>query len=163
MMAAASYYDAASSMRSDEEQLEIQARDIDQKALLLQARLRGFLVSDRVSRPRKGDVAIDSIEHLASMNQGRYRDTHSITSEIVNERRNSDINKIRNKHIEHDEHGDKYTQKDNICGYKSTPGKAQNIDLHARWQESINSAANTSERDSNYSKANDLADDTLSR
>lgn len=162
-MAAAIYYDAASSMGTDEEHLEIQAREIDQKALLLQARLRGFLVRYRVSRPYKDDVAIDSNEYLASINQGRYRDTHSMTSEIVNERINSNINKITNKHIEHDGHGDKYTQRENICGHSTTPGKAENIYLQARYQESINSAANYSERDSNYSKANDLTDQILSR
>lgn len=101
-MAAATYYDAASSMRTDEEHLEIQARDTDQKALLLQAQSRGFLVRHRVGRPHKDDVAIDNNEHLASIDQGRYRDTHSNTRETVNERRNSNINKIINKHTEHE-------------------------------------------------------------
>ena len=50
-MAAADYYKPI--MRTDEEELEFRAQDIDRKTLLFQARLRGFLIRHRVYRHRK--------------------------------------------------------------------------------------------------------------
>lgn len=127
-MAAADYYKAVqapSSMRTDEENLEIQAQDIERKTLLFQARLRGFLVRHRVSRHHKIDVAIENNGHLSSINRSSYRDTHSITSEM-DERRNSSTNKMI---AENDEHGDKYTQRDETYAldlwHKITSGKAE--------------------------------------
>lgn len=165
-MAAADYYKAVrapSSMRTYEEKLEIQAQDIEQKTLLFQARLRGFLIRHRVSRHHKVDVAIENTGHLASMKRGSYRDTHSITSEM-DERWNSNTNKII---AENDEHGDKYTQRDNIHAHdlwhQITLGKAESLDLQARYQQPINSAADDSECDNDYSKVDKTTDDILSR
>lgn len=161
-MAAADYYKAVqapSSMRTDEEELEIQAQDIEQKTLLFQARLRGFLIRHRVSRHYKVDVAIENTGHLASMKRSSYRDTHSSTSEM-DERRNSNTNKII---AENDEHGDKYTQRDNIHAHDLWHQKAESLDLQARYQQPINSAADDSECDNGYSKVNKTTDDILSR
>lgn len=74
-MAAADYYKASSSMRTDEEEWEIQARDINQKTLLFQARLRGFLARHRVFHPDQDDVAVENNGHLAYINERRYGDT----------------------------------------------------------------------------------------
>lgn len=133
-MAAADYYETPSSMRTEEERLEIQARDIDQKTLLFQARLRGFLIGHRVFRHHKDDVATEDNEHSAPINRSSYRDTHSITGDIVDERRTGNAN---NDIYVHD------------------------LDLQARYQEPIKSAANDSEHDNDYSKANKTTDDIL--
>ncbi len=81
-MAAADYYESFSSTRTAEERLELQARDIDQRTLLLQAQLRGFLTRHRIYCPHRSDVARESNGRLASINKRRYSATHCITGEI---------------------------------------------------------------------------------
>ncbi len=82
-MAAADYYESFSSTRTAEEKLELQARDIDQRTLLLQAQLRGFLIRHRIYYPRRSDVAIETNRRLASINEKRYSTTHCITGEMA--------------------------------------------------------------------------------
>lgn len=134
-MAAADYYKASSSMLTDEEELEIQARDINQKTLLFQARLRGFLARHRVFQPDQDDVAVENNGHLA----------------YINERSNT--NKTINQNTEVDELGDNYMQRDSIyvhdLWHTTTPGKAHSTDLQRRLHGPINSAANYNKKELN--------------
>ena len=77
----------------------------------------------------------------------------------VNERRN----RIIHSSARINQRVDKYTQKDNILWYKTRQGKAESTDLEARYQEPINSTANDSKHNKNYSKSNHTTNDTLSR
>ena len=162
-MAAADYYKASVTIRTDEEKLEIQAQDIDQKTLLFQAQLRGFLLRHRISHHRKDDVAIENQGHLTSINTRSPLDTRSTIDDVVNERRTSNTNKILNKNAEtviNAQYRDEYPERD--VGH--TPGKAESTDLQARYQELSNSAANDSECDQGYRSANETTDDnTLNR
>ncbi len=162
-MAAADYYKASVTMRTDEEELEIQAQDIDQKTLLFQAQLRGFLLRHRVSLRCKDDVAIENKGHLTSINTRSPLDTRSTISDMVNERRTSDTNKILNKNAKNAQYGDEYPKRDNLYVFDvgHTPGKAESTDLQARYQELSNSAANASECDQGYRSANETTDDIL--
>ena len=65
-MAAGDYYHPPLQLRNKEEHLEIQARDIDQWTLLLQAPLRGYLIGHQVFRSDKENIAIT--------NNASYRD-----------------------------------------------------------------------------------------
>ena len=71
-MAAADYYNTSLQVRNREEDLEIQARDIDQWTLLLQARLRGYLIRHQVFRSYKENINIKNNVHLASYRYTRY-------------------------------------------------------------------------------------------
>ena len=161
-MAAADYYEAPVTKRTDEEKLEIQAQDIDQKTLLFQAQLRGFLLRHRVSHHCKDDVAIENKGHLTSINTRSPLDTRSTINDVVNERRTSNTNKILNKNaknVMNTQYRDKYPERD--VGH--TPGKAESTDLQAGYQELSNSAANDSECDQGYRNENENTDDTLDR
>lgn len=91
----------------------------------------------------------------------------SITPEMVNERRDSNTNKTINQNTEVDELGDNYMQRDSIyvhdLWHTTTPGKADSTDLQRRHHGPINSAANDSELDNDYSDANKSTDDALDR
>lgn len=78
-MAAADYFNTLLRVCTKEEHLEIQARDIDQKTLLFQARVRGYLIRNEVSRPYKDNIAIENDAHLASYRYTRYRSTQALT------------------------------------------------------------------------------------
>lgn len=71
-MAAADYYNPPLQVSTKEEQLEIQARDIDQRTLLLQARLRGYMIRHHVFPSYKQDIATTNNVQLASYRYGRY-------------------------------------------------------------------------------------------
>ena len=146
-MAAADYYKAPVTMRTYEEKLEIQAQDIDQKTLLFQALLRGFLLRHRVSHYCKDDVAIENRGHLTSVNTRSHLDTRATTSDMVNERRASNTNKILYKNAKNAQYGDEYPKRDNICvsDIGDMLGEAESTYLQARYQEFSNSAANDSE------------------
>lgn len=70
-MAAADYYNPPLKV-TKEEHLEIQARDIDQRTLLLQARLRGYLFRGQGFRSYKENVAITNNVRSASYCDRRY-------------------------------------------------------------------------------------------
>ena len=79
-MAAADYFNSPLNVCTEEEHLEIQARDIDQRTLLFQARVRGYLIRHEVSRrPYKDNIAIENNAHLASYRYKGYRNTHTLT------------------------------------------------------------------------------------
>ena len=71
-MAAADYYNPPLQIRKKEEHLEIQARDIDQRTLLLQARLRGYLIRHQLFRSYKENITITNNVHFASYRHRRY-------------------------------------------------------------------------------------------
>ena len=72
IMAAADYYNPPLKVCTKEEHLEIQARDIDQRTLLLQARLRGYLIRHQGFRSHKENIAITNNVHSASYRDRRY-------------------------------------------------------------------------------------------
>ena len=77
-MAAADYYEPPLNMETSEEKLEIQSRHIDEKILLFQARLRGFLVRRKIPCSSEDGVAIQSTEHLASADMRvHYQSRHT--------------------------------------------------------------------------------------
>ena len=155
-MAAADFYNPPSSVLTNEESLEAQGRDIDQKTLLFQARLRGFLTRNRMSRPHKDDFAVESNRRLSPCSEWRkwrYYDAQISTIGIFNERLYSTTNKTINKNDEqdeHDEHGDRPTQRGNVHVHDmwhttTEPGRAERTDIQARSHRSMTSAINGSE------------------
>ena len=114
IMAAADYYKTPVTMRTYEEKLEIQAQDIDQKTLLFQAQLRGFLLRHRVSHRCKDDVAI------------------------------GDINNILYENAKNAQYGDEYPKRDNVYVFDigQRLAEAESAYLQARYQEPSNSEAN---------------------
>ncbi len=167
-MAVADYYKAPVTTRTYEEKLEAQAQDIDQRTLLFQAQLRGFLFRHRLFHHCKDHVAIENKGHLTSIDTRSPLDTRSTISDIVNKRRTSNINKILNnnaKNARDAQYGDEYLKRDNFYVFEvgHTPGKAESTDPQARYQELSNSGANDSECDQGYSNANNTTDDTLDR
>ena len=69
-MAAADYYNPPAYTK--EKRLEIQARDIDQRTLLLQARLRGYLIRYQGLRSYEQNIAITNNVHSAFYQDRRY-------------------------------------------------------------------------------------------
>lgn len=77
-MAAADFFNDSWKATNKEEHSEIQARDIDQRTLLFQARARGYLIRHEVSRLYKDNIAIENNTHLASYHCKRYRNIHTL-------------------------------------------------------------------------------------
>ena len=154
-MAAADYYKAPLTMRTYEEELEIQAQDIEQQTLLFQTHLRGFLLRRRVSRYCEDDDAIENKGHWTSINTRNLLETRGTIRNVVDERPISDTDNISKglaKIPSNAQYGEEHPKRDNVCAFDVgyTPGKAESTDLQAYYQEPKNIATNGSEYDRSY-------------
>lgn len=140
-MAAADYYEAPPNLLTDEERLEVQARDIDQRTLLFQAQSRGFLIRYRIYNYHNHNVANENCQPFAAISTRRSRDIQgSFSRELHGIHDNTTTLSIEN--AEDDDPGGSYDP-----WQTATPNKAESTYLKARYQELVNGANNGSELD----------------
>lgn len=139
-MAAASYYNQSFTWIGEEEKLENQARNIDKKTLIFQARIRGFLTRHKLFH-RHSNVTTENDRNFVRCN--------SITTE-------SRVNNVGNKKLEN-ENVQVITSDANSSWNTITSRKAEIKDLEASYQEPFSIATCDSEGNSKYSQISKLS------